>query len=483
MLPFPPNPDSSFYKELLHLIGLKETDRNGIKLVHRKPLEERLPGALLEEAITQLQRMDLTGLTKESAYDRDGKQDWVLETALELSSTWISRILFLKLLEVRLVHYHKGDQSYCFLRIDKIKNYKGLNSLFFDVLGRKYEERKPELKFLYEEVPYLNSSLFQPSELELQTLMISSLDEGQLISIFPFTVLKENQEERRKGKLSTLEYLLDFLNAYKFSLEESARIGGEDKPLISVSVIGEVLEKINGCKDDASFTPGVSFLSLDREALRKIVLHKFNAANDWSCENFKELSGLIQVGAAASEIINSIKIFDPAVVSARFLLSALSEIILIKNDLGLLQDHHGRRLKGYMMEIVDEQLTVRDREGILFEYQPSSKESQRVQESLFHEKQTIIKDCLFGVGDDLKAVHLCRLRLWIELLKSIYYIKLDEDESNSSPVCYAGNSDLRPEFLPRRELQSLPNLDLNIQCARDKISRITLDADLIRPLD
>jgi len=40
----------------------------------------------------------------------------------------------------------------------------------------------------------------------------------------------------------------------------------------------------------------------------------------------------------ANQIINSIKICDPAVGSGHFLVSALNEMIAVKNDLKILQD-------------------------------------------------------------------------------------------------------------------------------------------------
>ncbi len=96
----------------------------------------------------------------------------------------------------------------------------------------------------------------------------------------------------------------------------------------------------------------------------------------------------------------------------------------------------------------------------IFEYRLTNgainKEAQRVQESLFHEKQTIIENCLFGVDINPNSVKICRLRLWIELLKNAYYTK----ESNYS------------------ELETLPNIDINIKCGNSLISRFALDEDL-----
>jgi len=84
---------------------------------------------------------------------------------------------------------------------------------------------------------------------------------------------------------------------------------------------------------------------------------------------------------------------------------------------------------------------------------------------LFHEKQTIIENCLFGVDINPNSVKICRLRLWIELLKNAYYI---HEPDSVETRCIAS--------LP--ELQTLPNIDINIKCGNSLISRFALDADL-----
>lgn len=123
---------------------------------------------------------------------------------------------------------------------------------------------------------------------------------------------------------------------------------------------------------------------------------KFNETKDWNCKEIDSLYDKIEDRQEANDIINSLKICDPAVGSGHFLVSALNEIISIKNDLKILQDRDGKRLKEYVFEVVNDELIVTDEEGELFEYNPNSKESQRIQEALFHEKQTIIENCLLG---------------------------------------------------------------------------------------
>ncbi|MBN8704659.1 MAG: Eco57I restriction-modification methylase domain-containing protein, partial [Bacteroidetes bacterium] len=98
--------------------------------------------------------------------------------------------------------------------------------------------------------------------------------------------------------------------------------------------------------------------------------------------------------------------------------------------------------------------------GDLFRYQMTDPESCRIQESLFHEKQTLIENCLFGVDINPKSVMICRLRLWVELLKNAYY-------KNQLP---AGRTE--------RQLETLPNIDINIKFGNSLISRFALNADL-----
>ena len=55
------------------------------------------------------------------------------------------------------------------------------------------------------------------------------------------------------------------------------------------------------------------------------------------------------------------------------------------------------------------------------------------------------------------SVKICRLRLWIELLKNAYY-------KNGT------------------ELETLPNIDINIKCGNSLVSRFSIDSDLSEAL-
>lgn len=449
--------DKRFYGELLHIIGLSETKNGSKRLIERNKKGERNTGSFLENAIIQLDSLDKINRLDNPSHFGKTQEERLFNVGLELSITWINRILFLKLLEAQLKTYHKGDKSYEFLSIDKIQNYDDLNSLFFQVLAKQQSERNEDVTELFAKVPYLNSSLFEPTGIEHGTLFISNLRDDKTIPIYSSTVLKNENGKKRTGNLNALEYLFEFLNAYDFSSEGKEEIQEDNKTLINASVLGLIFEKINGYKDGSFFTPGFITMYMCHETIRKSVIQKFNETKDWDCKDIDSLYDKIEDRQEANNIINSLKICDPAVGSGHFLVSALNEMIAVKNDLKVLQDRDGKRLKEYQFEVVNDELIVTDEDGELFEYNPTNKESQRIQEALFHQKQTIIENCLFGVDINPNSVKICRLRLWIELLKNAYY---------------------KNEI----ELETLPNIDINIKCGNSLISRFELDADLKKAL-
>lgn len=454
--------DKVFYTELLHIIGLTETKEGGKKLIQRKEKEQRNAGSLIESAIVQLDNLDKIARLEKPSQFGDTNDERLFNVALELSITWINRILFLKLLEAQLIKYHKGDKTFAFLNNDKVKNFDDLNTLFFQVLAKKTDERNDEVKQLFAQVPYLNSSLFEPTDIEHACLFISQLKDGNL-PVLSNSVIKDKTGKKRTGELLAIDYIFEFLNAYDFSSEGSEEIQEDNKRLINASVLGLIFEKINGYKDGSFFTPGFITMYMCRETIRRAVLQKFNETKGWNCADLHDLYDKIEDRREANATINSLKICDPAVGSGHFLVSALNEIIAIKSELRILSDRDGKRLKEYSVVVENDELIVTDEDGGLFEYNPTSKESQRVQETLFHEKQTIIENCLFGVDLNPNSVKICRLRLWIELLKNAYY----KTPSNS------------PQG---GELETLPNIDINIKCGNSLISRYALDADIKKAL-
>ncbi len=445
--------NKEFYNELLHIIGLEEYKEKGKKLIRRKTQGNRNEASLVEAAIREITSLGMLSQIKDIERFGDNTDERLFNVGLELVLTWINRILFLKLLESQIVGYHKS-KDYLFLNNKRVVEYGDLNTLFFEVLAVETKNRRETIKKKFPNVPYLNSSLFEPTELELQTIRISNLPNDTSLPLYKKTLVKSDNE-----KMNTLEYLFRFLDAYDFSSEGKEEIAEENKTLINASVLGLIFEKINGYKDGSFFTPGFVTMYMCRETIRRAVVQKFKEQTDFNGDGFGDLINFTTRRYKKVEldkynkIINSLKICDPAVGSGHFLVSALNEIITIKAELGILTDDRGTPLWDYLIDVENDDLAILDRHNEFFKYDPNNRETQRIQKILFHEKQTIIENCLFGVDINQNSVNICRLRLWIELLKNAYY----KDDG---------------------ELETLPNIDINIKCGNSLISFLLINSDI-----
>ncbi len=329
----------------MHIIGLEESKAGSKKLIGRKPEERRNPGSLLENTINILKSEDcLSQLKKRSDFGASADEQYY-NVALELVITWINRILFLKLLEGQLKRYNGGNKNFGFLNFSRIEDFDELNKLFFRVLAVKEEDRSGDISKKFSGVPFLNSSLFEPTTIEHNTIRINSLDDNVTIPLLSSTVLKDNSGRKISGSMQPLEYLFEFLDAYDFSSEGSEDIQEENKTLINASVLGLIFEKINGYKDGSFFTPGFITMYMCHETITRAVVQKFNEAKGWSCETITDIYNKNPEITEANRIVNSLKICDPAVGSGHFLVSALNEIIAIKSELGILADKERKAFK------------------------------------------------------------------------------------------------------------------------------------------
>ena len=441
--------NNDFYRELLYIMGVEEwVDKETYKIRRIKNGAQKF--SLMEQTWSKLD--DYVISDKEQHF----------EIAMGLLITWINRILFLKLLESQLISFGNGEKAK-FLTFDAIPDYDVLDELFMKVLAKPVGERDEEIRERFPLVPYLNSSLFEMSTLEQKYFPIDRLRLGEM-EVYKKTVLKDSHGKKVKGKISTLEYLFDFLDAYDFGASKVVDgIKTEKKTLINASVLGLIFEKINGYKDGSFFTPGYITEYICHKTLRRAVLDKFNEIKGWDCKDFNDLKEYIgrksEARAEANEIVNSLKICDPAVGSGHFLVSALNELIAIKSELGILQDRQERPMciDDYDVRVENDELTITNEFDEHFSYRPTEKRSRQIQEALFEEKRTIIENCLFGVDLNPKSVEICRLRLWIELLKNAYYYRTETGE---------------------KVLQTLPNIDINIKCGNSILSRYPLDSEI-----
>ncbi|MCL9822342.1 DUF7149 domain-containing protein [Helicobacter colisuis] len=434
--------NQNFYEELLYILGLEETKDGANKLIKLSDTPNTLSYAIRENL----------GL--------DCVRDF--ESIFELIITWNNRLLFLRLLESMLLSFKHIPKP--FLDSSVIESFAKLNTLFFEILALRENVRKSIPKEL-DSIPYLNSSLFDKTELEKQGKEIKLLDSKPL-ALYKKSILKDT-----KKPLPLLEYLFYFLNAYDFTttpkdIQDNVKIN-HDK-LINAAVLGLVFEKLNGYKEGSFYTPSFITNYMCKESLQKVVIDKFNTAKKWDCKDLESLKLRLDKLTdspdgykEANKIFDSIKVCDPSVGSGHFLVSMLNNMIELKFTLKILCDENFERLKDIQLRLENDEIVLQDSTGNPHIYQiPSHQniESHKLQKAIFHNKRTLIESCLFGVDINHNSCEITKLRLWIELLKYSYYIFENGKNTNT--------------------LQTLPNIDINIKCGNSLISYFDITQSL-----
>ncbi|EAI9711425.1 class I SAM-dependent DNA methyltransferase [Campylobacter coli] len=416
--------NNAFYKELLYILGLCESKQNSKLIIAKSQESEEEQGTFYTAINSKL---------KEENF----------ETILKLLILWLNRILFLKLIESNLVRFN-DDKNLKFLNFKKIPDFDKLSELFFEILAKERSTRKKS-EFAY--LPYLNSSLFEKQSIE-NTLEISNLNNDLKLNYYKNTVLKDDKCKTKKGQVGLLEYLFEFLDSFDFGSDDEQSEILSQKELISSSVLGNVFEKLNGYKEGSFYTPSFITSYMCKENITKVVLDKFNAQFDLDAKDISELRKSLRKEdkKAQKELLNSIKICDPAVGSGHFLVSALNVMLSIYDELNLFDEE-------FYLEVQNDEILITGRKGEFIEYKhPSTPKDKAhlIQQELFHTKKDIIENNLFGVDINPNSCEITKLRLWIELLKHSFYQSFDDENYH--------------------DLKTLPNIDINIKCGNSLVS-------------
>lgn len=246
--------NKDFYEELLYILGLEEQNEKGKILIKPSRTKNSLSDALKKEY--------------------NNLDD---EEVMALLIAWNNRILFLRLLESLLISFDHFEKP--FLTIENFENFNDLNTLFFEVLAKKNNERSLEKEDkILGKIPYLNSSLFDKMPLESNGHEIKFLDNKRL-EIYPKSILKKDKDYQEKKDFSLLEYLFTFLHAYDFTTtpkDIKDNKNTSESRLINPSVLGLVFEKLNGYKEGSFYTPSFITSYMCSESITPIVLDKFN---------------------------------------------------------------------------------------------------------------------------------------------------------------------------------------------------------------
>ena len=423
--------NDKFYQELLYIMGLKEKSGKSNKIIE---IDHSLKNTLANQVYSILKN------------DKEYSELECIEKTFELVIIWMNRLLFIKLFEGQLIAFNGDKWDYHILDDEKITSFQDLQDLFFEVLGKK-ERVSSDFLNKFSGIPYLNSSLFERYDVEKNEININ--------------VIRNDNVERKNNsvvgtkfvkELPILDYIIEFLSYYRFSSEIGENNALEEgKDIIDAAVLGLIFEKLNGYRDGSFYTPSVITAYMCRQSIEKSIIDKINKEKKWNCADLFEIKshmgGTLAAAKEINNIINSIKICDISVGSGHFLVSALNRIIAIKKQLGVLFKYNkDELLVEYDIDIVNDVMRIFDGQGKMYKYDKNNILSQTVQETLFNEKRIIIENCLFGVDINTKAVAICQLRLWIELLKNAYY--------------------------KNGIMETLPNIDINIKSGNSLINKI-----------
>ncbi|GAA8508258.1 hypothetical protein KKKH55_05720 [Helicobacter pylori] len=433
--------NKDFYEELLYILGLEEQNEKGKILIKQSRTQNSLSDALKKEY--------------------NNLDD---EEVMALLIAWNNRILFLRLLESLLISFKHFEKP--FLTIENFTNFNALNTLFFEVLAKKNNERLKEIKEdkILGKIPYLNSSLFDKTPLESNGHEIKLLN-NEPLEIYPKSILKKDKDFQKKA-LPLLEYLFTFLSVYDFTTtpkDIKDNKNTSESRLINPSVLGLVFEKLNGYKEGSFYTPSFITSYMCSESITPIVLDKFNQKYNTECENLEELRNYLTNTSYKEDkrkeylqVLLTLRVCDPAVGSGHFLVSALNEMVRIAYELGLIASLP----LDATLELENDEILIKISDKPFIYTRPSSEKEQshHIQKELFELKKSIIENCLFGVDINPNSCEITKLRLWIELLKYSYYIFEEGKNTNA--------------------LETLPNIDINIKCGNSLIFNFPLNSKL-----
>ena len=286
--------------------------------------------------------------------------------------------------------------------------YRGLLApMFFDAMatGSSSRGEHPVLGF----VPYLNGGLFIRNALEDRVN-----DEGEVS--LPDEVFDPEDDSS----------LLGLLSRYRFTTRESTPDDQSVDP--DPELLGRVFENLyqgdERRKTGTYYTPREVVHFMCREVLdgylrdaTGIEQRALNALREESVGSRDEYQPIPDIPAdALIDVLETVRICDPAVGSGAFLLGAIQEIVAL-------------------------------RRGILFSQQ-SYIEPDGLYQAVSEWKRRIIERSLYGVDINPEAVEICRLRLWLSMV-------LDMDEPPESGSDWA-----------------LPNLDFQIVAGDSLVDRV-----------
>ncbi len=341
----------------------------------------------------------------------------------------------------------------------EIRGYKGYNLDFGNQNVFRFQElfkNQEKLKNYFGEIPFLNGGLFECLD-----------DKPNGIYIDGFTAVKKNQpnvpnflfisvEQKvdlntvygTKSKTYKVRGLLDILSSYNFTIDENSP---DDQDIaLDPELLGRVFENLL-----ASFNPETSTTAREatgsyytpREIVNYMVNESLKAYFKTHLSAISDLDKkIVQLFSTGSEenpfekseskkivdLIESVKIVDPAVGSGAFPMGALNKLVFILNKVDPRNELWKQAQLAAADAIPDSRIKQDTKNRI--------EEFFKGKNADYGRKLYLIQKCIYGVDIQQIAVEIAKLRFFISLLVDE---KIDKQKDNWG-------------------IEPLPNLDFKI---------------------
>jgi hypothetical protein len=301
-----------------------------------------------------------------------------------------------------------------------------------------------DINIFFNEIPFLNGGLFECLDKRKDD---PSNDTGKEIRMDGFSDNEKNQpifpnelffsKEKNvdlteyygdtKYKNTKVQGLISILNTYNFTVDENTPI--DEEVALDPELLGKVFENLL-----ASYNPETATTArkatgsyyTTREIVDYMVTEslkhyfKSNIENTLRTENLDEkLTSLFSYGENDNpfneketdfliEIINKMKIIDPAVGSGAFPIGVLNKLVFLLSKL----DPHNEKWKLQQIQALD---YITD-PTLKNELREKIENNFRRNELDYGRKLYLIQNCIYGVDIQPIAIHIAKLRFFISLL-------------------------------------------------------------------
>jgi adenine-specific DNA-methyltransferase len=349
----------------------------------------------------------------------------------------------------------------------EVRGYKGYNPDFGNQYVFRYIElfKKPdEIQNYFGDIPFLNGGLFECLDDKKNGIIIDGFSRTKknqpTVPNFLFfsqeKITDLNKAYGTTGKTYKVHGLLDILSSFNFTIDENSPDDAD--VALDPELLGRVFENLL-----ASFNPETSTTArkatgsyyTPREIVDYMVTESLKAYFKTHLEEIEntdeKLENLFTTGSEENpfdkeqskklvELIESVKIVDPAVGSGAFPMGVLNKLVFILGKV----DHGNELWKQAQLKAADgiPDPSVRREAKIRIEEFFKGKNAD------YGRKLYLIQRCIYGVDIQQIAVEIAKLRFFISLLVDE---KIDKDKENWG-------------------IEPLPNLDFKIMQGNSLIS-------------